>query len=378
MSRTRTRLLAALALITGLLCLAGCPGDKEPIRLGLAINLSGKGGAAGELIRNCALIAVEDVNETGGVHGRSLELLVQDDRNEAEGVRRADRILLEQGVAAIIGHSTSQNTVTAYPLVTGAGTILFTPYAATSKLSGRDDLFFRTSVDNVVYGKAFARVLQKRRVERASVLMDVSNRAFVDDLLAQVRRFYSGTLHPVAIDGKSTIDWQAAVDGLLAAEPQAVLLFTEAVNTAFALQHLERAGYRGTRIGTLWCQAPRLFTLGGRAVEGFELITFIAPRYDTPQYQRLSRAYAQRYNAKPSARGVRAYEAIEIFRTALEHCPSPVRSACLKQAFLATEFQTIMGRVRFDANGDVDRPIYLLRIHDGGFQTEITWPPATF
>ena len=52
---------------------------EEPIKIGLSVNLSGRGGMSGEHIRDGAMLAVRDVNERGGINGRPLELLVRDD-----------------------------------------------------------------------------------------------------------------------------------------------------------------------------------------------------------------------------------------------------------------------------------------------------------
>jgi len=92
-----------------------CNQQQPPIKIGLAINLSGRGGEAGEHIRDGALLAIEDVNNSGGINGRLLELLIRDDQNSDEGIRKADESLINEGVVAIIGHSYSSNTVKAHP-----------------------------------------------------------------------------------------------------------------------------------------------------------------------------------------------------------------------------------------------------------------------
>jgi len=81
-------ILKPLTLAVCFLFICSCNPPPEPIKIGLAINLSGRGGEAGEHIRDGALLAIEKVNVRGGINGRPLELLVRDDENSDEGIRR--------------------------------------------------------------------------------------------------------------------------------------------------------------------------------------------------------------------------------------------------------------------------------------------------
>jgi hypothetical protein len=79
-----------------LILLTTCNRQQPPIEIGLAINLSGRGGDAGEHIRNGALLAVRAINEAGGINGRTIELLIRDDKNTEKGVEEAARSLLKR------------------------------------------------------------------------------------------------------------------------------------------------------------------------------------------------------------------------------------------------------------------------------------------
>ncbi len=201
--------------------------SKDPIKIGLSINLSGRGGEAGEHIRNGALLAVDDINAQGGIHGRPLMLLVRDDENSDEGIQKADSSLIDEKVVAIIGHSLSANTLKAYPLVTSHDTLLISAYTGTTKLSGKDDLFFRTAIDANLYGVKTAALLKAKEVTSLSILMDMSNVDFVEDYVEQLKKHYHGTLHTVPFLSRENADWPKITAELLAPNPAAVLLLTE-------------------------------------------------------------------------------------------------------------------------------------------------------
>jgi branched-chain amino acid transport system substrate-binding protein len=345
----------------------GCDRKKEPIKIGLSINLSGRGGTAGEYIRDGAMLAVSEINKKGGIHGHPISLLIKDDKNTDKGILQADKELISEGVPVIIGHTYSETTLKAYPYVTSHNTLLFTPFTGTTKLTGKDDLFFRTSVDNNAYGRALSTLLAKRQVETVSFLLDMSNPSFVLDYVEQTRKYYPGHITSIQFNSRKTTDWKRIILGLLDPKPDAVILLTEVTMTGIAAQKLRAKGFEGELIASLWAQTPDLMRYGGEAVEGLTIITFIIPQYQNPQYVTLAKAVKERFKKPLTARTVRSYEAIYIISEALKQC-AEISVQELKRALLGiSRFDSVMGPVRFDAFGDVIRPIFEVRIKNGKF-----------
>lgn len=362
--RGRVFVFVVLLLLAG----SGCkPQARAPVKIGLAINLSGLGGTAGEYIRDGALLAVEEVNSRGGIHGQPLMLLVEDDLNTPEGILAADTKLIEQGVVAIIGHSFSENTLVAYPLVTSRNVLLFTPYTATTKLSDLDDLFCRTSVDNKLYGAAIAELFRKRGFSRVAFVLDMANQSFVEDLLAQAAPRFDGAIELVRIDSGKNVEWDSVLGQLLVNDPQAVVLLTEVTMTGLGAQKLRGRGYQGELIASLWAQTPDLWRYGSESVGGMTLFTYIDPQNNRVAARAFARRMQERFNRPANARSVRAYEAIQILAQALRHCSPPPTATELKEVLVRTHFETIVGPVDFNATCDVVRPIYEVRVGDKEF-----------
>ncbi len=360
-------LLLLILLISQILFLAGCDRRKEPIKIGLSINLSGHGGTAGEYIRDGAMLAVEDINKKGGINGHPLSLLIKDDKNTDEGILQADRELIAEGVPVIIGHTYSEATLMAYPYVTSHNTLLFTSFTGTTQLSGKDDLFFRTCVDNSTYGRALSALLGKRGIKTVSFLLDMSNPSFATDYVEQTRNYYDGHIAPIQFNSQKTTDWKKIIEALLDPRPDAIMLLTEVTMTGVAAQKLRAQGFKGDLIATLWAQTPDLIRYGGKAVEDLTIITFISPRYQNPHYEVISKQVQERFNKPVTARTVRAYEAIQILTEACKQCKECTAQELKKALLEIARFDGVMGPVRFDAFGDVIRPIFEVRIKNGTF-----------
>lgn len=106
-----------LLVFAGLLLSHAC--SQEPILIGFSANLTGTYSDLGVQGRNGASLALERINEEGGVAGRKLRLLARDDGNTAQQARQADRDLIANGVVAIIGHMTSAQSQAALPIAQG-------------------------------------------------------------------------------------------------------------------------------------------------------------------------------------------------------------------------------------------------------------------
>ena len=356
-------------LLSSLFLTACSSPPPQPIKLGLAINLSGRGGMAGEEIRDGALLATRQINEQGGIKGRPLELIIKDDKNSDQGIKEADQALIDAGVLAIIGHSYSSNTVKAHPLVTSQDTLLITAYTATTKLSQQDDLFLRTSVDCHLYGQKLAALLSNEKLSNISVLMDMSNSAFVLDYLHYIEKYYQGTINRVELESRQDADWPSLIQQLLDPEPQAIIMLTEATMTAVALQKLYDKRFSGPRFGTVWTQTPSLLKFAGvAAAEDFRIITFLDPQNTLPAYQQFAQDMEEAFHKPATPRSSRGYELVSILAQALRQCHEFTAQE-LKAKLLAGQFTTLLGQVAFDQFGDVKRPVYQVTIKDGVFQT---------
>ncbi|MBC8318715.1 MAG: ABC transporter substrate-binding protein [Desulfobulbaceae bacterium] len=360
--------LTLITLASILILLIFCQRQNEPIKIGLAVNLSGPGGSAGEHIRDGAMQAVEDINAKGGVKGRPLLLLVRDDLNTAAGVLQADEALMEEGVPVIIGHSQSTNTLTAYPLVTSRNTLLMTAYTSTKQLSGRDDLFVRTAVESNLYGLKTAALLKNKGMKSVAFLIDDVNAVFGNDWLAETRRHFQGALSEVHFNSKEEPHWPKIITELLASDPEAVILMTSSSISAVAAQFVRQQNQAVLLIASLWSQSPELVTVGGKSVEGMTIITFIPSENTRPDYLAFSQRLEANFNKKATPRSARAHELITILADAMGRCKI-INALELKAALLAGEYESILGGVKFDRFGDTVRPVYEERIINGVFKT---------
>ncbi len=357
-----------LAAVVILCCLifCSCERPESPIKIGLSVNLSGTGGAAGEHVRNGALLAVSEINASGGIGGRPLELLVRDDQGTAGGAVKADRAHIKAGVPVIVGHNRSATTLAAYQEVISRNILLITACTATTRLTGKKDLFFRTCVDCNLYGKKTAKFLHGKNARTVAFLMDMVNPGFVTDFVNATKRYYDGRIFPVKFRSNANEDWDAIIRELIAHDPDAVVLLAEATMTAVALQKLEAAGYKGIRVATIWAQTPELIKLASSAGEGISIISYVRPDIDSPNYRAFQKRMIEKFHEPANARSTACYELIMILAEAMKKARE-LTGPAIARVLLSETYQGFMGKVAFDEYGDVIRPVYEVTIRNGRF-----------
>lgn len=132
----------------------GGEGGEDTIKIGAILSLTGPAAAFGIPEQNAAEVAVQYVNDNGGVDGRMLELVVVDDKTDpTEAARAAQRLISEEEVIGIVGASTGSGTLAMAPVAAQNGTPVIAPNGTIGVTSPDEDFFpyvFRSSVSDEV------------------------------------------------------------------------------------------------------------------------------------------------------------------------------------------------------------------------------------
>ena len=358
-----------LLLLCCALPLSGCVGEA-PVLIGFAGQLTGDHADLGVQGRNGAALAVEDINARGGVAGRPLKLLVHDDGDTAQTAVDADIALLNAGVAAIIGHMTSSQTLAALPTVAAAGRVMVSPTTATPALSGKKDNFFRVIPSNEVWGLTLGRYAAQRGFTRVCLAGDRDNTSYTDSFQAafeQAFREAGGQTvcrHPFS--SRQGADWGALLDRLRDSGAEAIVVTAAARDVAALAQTMTARGERAPLLCPTWPYTREILSMGGRSVDGIVFAASYTEDNDRPEFKEFRRRYRERFGWPANFAAVYAYEAVSVLAAALERTGG--RAKGLAEALAAAGEQPgIASPFALDAAGDVTRETFLVTIKDGRF-----------
>jgi branched-chain amino acid transport system substrate-binding protein len=358
-------LVACTVLIGGVACT-----PKPDIKIGFIGGLSGKFSDLGTSTRNGTLLAIEQTNAKGGIGGRAIALVEQDDKQDGERAVAALVELKRQEVVAVVGPSTSSIATAIVPYANANQLLLIAPTATTNKLTGKDDYFLRATGDASLYGRMAAQMhITKRGIRSVAMILDMSNADYTESwAIPYADEFVRLGGKVLVIDRfKSTEnpDHVAIAQSLLRYKPQMVVTVASSVDSALLAQRIKQIQPTTALAGAGWASTERLIELGGSAVEGM-LFEQYFDRFDSSaKYQRFLDAYKTRFKADPGFGAVLAFDAASMVIGGLEKSDDP---KALKASILAIgTFEGVQNRVSLDAFGDATRSVYFGVVKDGSF-----------
>lgn len=359
--------IALLALVS--LGVPGCT-PLEPWRIGFLGGLSGRVADLGIGGRNGAILAVEMRNQRGGIKGRPVELIVEDDQQDADVARQAVARLLARKVELIIGPMTSAMALAVLPQVNAAGTPLISPTVTTNGLTGLDDQFFRVVSPTAAHAPRSAEYhFRQHRMREVALVYDLRNSAYSESWAGDFRSAFEarGGRIVAAIGFDDGTSLSALASGVLSHRPDGVVVIANSMDTALLIQQL-RMRDAAVRIATSeWAATERLVELGGKAVEGVVVAQYVDRENREPAYLEFHRAYRERFAQEPGFPGLTAFDATNV---GLDALASRSGGQTVKESILAHgKFAGAQTPIVFDANGDTQRDTYLWAIQNGEFKS---------
>ena len=365
-----TTKLQSLLLMLILACSLSCCSPKEPVKIGFLGGVSGRVADLGIAGRNGALLAVEMRNQAGGLNGRTVELLVEDDQQDVVQAKAAVQRLIDQKVEAVVGPMTSMVAMATVPIINQARIVMMSPTVSTQDLSSRDDYFFRVISSTAEYAHKSADYhASQQGIRRVAVAYDLRNKAYSESWLKAYRKAFAAHGGEVVLAeyyySGDDVNFATLAESLLKVKPDAVLVIANSLDTAVLAQQVRKHDQHVHIATSEWAATERLCELGGSAVEGMMITQFLDRDSNNPSYLAFRQAYIDRFSMEPGFGGVTAFDATNVVLTALA---AKDKTQTLKQAILSKgSFAGVQSEILFDKTGDAKRETYMTTIHNGHF-----------
>lgn len=363
--------LLLLLGITALTVMVGCE-KAQPINVGFVGGLTGRLSDLGIAGRNGVTLAIEEVNETGGINRRPIILITKDDKQDPAVAVKVDQELINEGVSAIIGHMTSAMSIAALPLINKEKILMISPTTSTNKLTGIDDYFLRATPPNKAETDHLARYAFKgMNLKKMAAVFDLSNRAytegFFNNFTSEFKNIGGDIVRAESFTSGREVSFMNLTKALLEPGPDGLLIVAGALDTAMICQHIRKIGSKGPIISCGWAMTDDLLQHGGPAVEG---VIFAHPLDKDSQhkpYLEFKDRFSKRFGHDPNFAAAKGYEAAQILLEALtkSDAPKELKSAILKQKV----FHGVHGDFKIDKYGDPQRKLFLITVKDGRFKT---------
>jgi branched-chain amino acid transport system substrate-binding protein len=373
MMNVRRILVLASAI---LFLIAGIAWGAEPIKIGAVVRLS-VGAEHGIPSRRGVEMAVDEVNKAGGINGRQVQLIVEDEKDSPQAAVNAVKKLIEvDKVVAIVGPMTSGDMMAAGKIADDAKVVAISPTATTPKLSG--------------YGASLCRGCS-RIDKQAEVLTDYvaknwkpktvaifySNEPYGKGCAALFSKFFEK--HGIKVVAKESFnrgarDFKAELTKIKAAKPDILFIPGYTPETAPAAAQARQLGMNQRILGVYGDMDPVYIKLAGKAAEGHVIGGEYDEGYNTPKNQAFKKNYEElvKKNKEPYNIMFAAlhYDAANVILAGMKK-NGPTSEGIRKYLKEVKGFDGVTGKLSFDKNNDVVRAgskgIYVLEVKNGKY-----------
>ena len=279
------------------LAVAGVPavarGQGGVIRLGTLTPLTGNGGNYGPSMLKAMQWVAGEINAAGGVRGRKIQLVSEDDQTNPEaGVRAARKLIDLDKVAAIMGTWASAVTTAVAPLCWESRTFLTTVSGSdTITLLPHQGYLVRTQPNTQLQGKKFAEFMAAQGSKRVAILAVQAPFALpTQKVVGEELKKHGSELVAAVVYDKDKTTYRSEIDKVLKDKPDMIYLNGYTADVTVVLKDLYKAGYTGARIAQAYAVNQKLLSaLPPEVTEGTWTIA-PSPSIESSAYKRLAQA----------------------------------------------------------------------------------------
>jgi branched-chain amino acid transport system substrate-binding protein len=346
----------------------------EPILIGVAGPFTGPSAQFGFQIEKAVRIAVDEINEGGGIGGRPVQVLQVDDEGNASAASTVARDLAQNpDVVAVVGHFNSRCSLNGREIYDEAGVVMLSPASTNTTICAGSRWAFRNIFHDKFQGETIASyIADVLELETVAVLYEN------DDYGAGLKGHFVSHAKEMGVEvvseqayDNTTGDFLPLVRAAVNADPDILFmsgLYEQAARIAEARQEI---GSDIPLIGSDGVFSDEYMKLAGDAAEGTLITTPFLFELAGEQAQPFMDAYKSRWpDAEPDAWAALAYDAFHTVAWAIEQAGTD-RAAI--RDFLAgvdtpeEAYRGLTGATYFDANGDCLKPIQVAVVQNGGF-----------
>jgi branched-chain amino acid transport system substrate-binding protein len=384
MKKLSVLIAAAILFLSASLFISCSKTDSDTIRIGVIAELTGDIPAVGASCKNAAEMAVQEINDAGGIQlgdkKYRVELAIEDNAGKADqAASSAQKLITQQRVTAIVGPNASRYALPAAEIAESGKTVLITPWSTApkttldSRTGASKKYVFRSCFIDPFQGRVLAKfALENLKLKKAAVLYDVASEynKGIAEFFKQVYEQNGGQV--VAFETYTTgdKDFSSQLTKIKNAGPDVIFLPNYYSEVPLQIQQAKRLGISVPFIGSDSWGSEELLKLCGEDCNGYYFSTHYAADAATETTKNFIAAYKARYNATPDDVAALTYDSFGLLFQALKTAGKNDRQAVRDALAGIPKYTGVTGDMQFkEGSGDPVKSAVILNIKDGKF----TW-----
>lgn len=329
-----------------------------PIKIGALFSVTGPPSFLGEPERNSAKMVVDEINAAGGIKGRKIELVVYDTQGDAtKAVQAANRLIKEDKVVAIIGPSTTGESMAVIPVAEKENIPLISCAAGSKITDPVKKWVFKTAQNDGLAVSKIYEYLNKKQISKVAILTvsDGFGSSGREQLKANAKKYGIDVVVDDTYGPKDT-DMTSQLTKIRGSQAQAVICWGTNPGPAVIAKNVKQLGIKLPLFMSHGVSSKKFIELAGDASEGIiipsgkVIVSDVLPSSDKQKKNLMAfvKDYQNHYKAEGDHFGGHAWDAVMLLKSAIESgadTPSAIRDQLEK----ITNFAGIGGIFNYSA-----------------------------
>ena len=366
--------LASFLFLAG--ALPGCDRDRDKSagpESSVKVGFLGAGDRV--TYADAAAVAVDEINDGGGLLGRTVELVVRDGIEEPTvSVQAAEKMILDDEVIALIGPNRSSHAVVVGETAQRHGRPMVTTSATNPDVTKAGGYVFMAAFTDLFQGEVMARFAREELGLDGVAVLTMRGEVYtegISEFFVSGIRGSGGTVAAEEFFDRGETDFAEVLGRLAEDQPEALFIsgFVEevalAARQARALPLLDPAGEPVRFLGADSWDHPALLAPEATALEGSFFSTHFSPQTDAPEARAFVDAYRSRYGILPAGGDAVSYDAVRLLAQAVERA-GRLDPEAIRAQLAATENYAGATRIAgYDGNRHPAKSAVIMTIRDG-------------
>jgi branched-chain amino acid transport system substrate-binding protein len=354
-----------------------------PIKIVDIVELSGGGATAGTNFDNGVKLAVKEINAAGGILGRKIDLQSLDTQTNPGVAKALSQKAVDDGAYVVMGPVFSGSIIVSMAETKKAEVTNFTGGEAANITQQGNPYIFRTSFTQSTAMPKLARYIKDTLKAKSVAIIYVNNdfgKGGRDVMIKALEAQGIKVAADISTD-PGQVDFSGAVLKARQSNADALFVYSNEEESARALRELRKQGYDKPIVGETTLTGQKVIELAGDAANG--AIAHVGLTVDAPQpaIKAFDDKFQKEYKYKSDHNGMKGYSAMYVVK-ALTEKNGKVDSKLLAQSLHGAKISAkdnpgVLLDVSFDANGDIDRESFLVKVVNGKQVVTDTLPPAS-
>ena len=361
--------------------LAAPLGAQQTIKIANIVELSGPGTTSGTNFKDGVMLAVKEINASGGILGRRIETTTSDTQSNPGVAKGLTQKAVDQDVFAVFGPVFSGSIMVSMAETRRAEIPNFTGGEAASITMQGNPYVFRTSFTQATAMPKIARYITEQAKVKSLALIYVNNdfgKGGREMLMKALENSQTKIVADVSTDS-GQIDFSAAVLKAKQSNADAVFVYTNEEESARALRELRKQGWTKPVIGETVLTSQKVIELAGEAANGAVAHVGLTVDAPLPAIRAFRAKFEREYKYICDHNGLKGYSGVYALKAAIEKVGKFDRKAVAvamhSLKVKAADVPGILMDVEFDKNGDLDRDSFLTEVKNGKQEVTATLPP---